>query len=249
MENFSLPQAQPFDFPEGDHGVLLIHGFTGTPAHMRLVGEGLRDNGFAVRGILLPGHGESPEAMGKSAWQDWVRCALEAAQEMRKRCRFFTVAGLSLGGCLALMAAEQMNVDACVSIAAPMKTIARFRSLAPAAALVHPMVHKRADGSRDSLRADYDIGYDSYPMSSVGDLSAVMRRARQHLSLITCPILTVQSRMDRTVTADSPDIIVNGVSSRVKEMLWLDHAPHVCTISPEYPKIVSGITEFLRRNG
>ena len=247
MQDFSLPQAQPFWFPEGDHGVLLIHGFTGSPSHMRLIGEGLRDKGFAVRGILLPGHGESPEAMGKATWQDWFQASREAAVDMRKRYPYFTVAGLSMGGCLALMLAEQMDADACVTIAAPMKTVAKFRSLAPIAALVHPVVNKRADGGRASLNADYDIGYDSYPLSSVAHLSAVMRQARQHLSLIRCPVLAVQSHGDKTVTPDSPDIILNGVSSEIKARLWLDEAPHVCTISPEYPKIVEAMTEFLRK--
>ena len=247
MQDFSLPQARPFDFPEGEHGVLLIHGFTGSPSHMRLVGEGLRERGFAVRGILLPGHGETPEAMGKATWQDWAQASREAAADMRAKYKYLTVAGLSMGGCLALMLAEQMEADACVSIAAPMKTTARFRSLAPVAAKVHPMVHKRADGSRSTLNADYDIGYDSYPLSSVAHLSAIMRKAKRDLALIHCPILVVQSHGDKTVTADSPDMILNGVSSAVKARLWLDDAPHVCTISPEYPKIVQAMDEFLRK--
>ena len=66
MQDFSSPQGKPFDFPEGNHGVLLIHGFTGSPGHMRPLGEKLREAGFAVRGILLPGHGESPEALSLS---------------------------------------------------------------------------------------------------------------------------------------------------------------------------------------
>ena len=74
-----------------------------------------------------------------------------------------------------------------------------------------------------------------------------MHRARRDLSLIRCPVLVIQSHGDKTVTPDSPDIILNGVSSGNKAQLWLDDAPHVCTISPEYPKIVSAITEFLRK--
>ena len=247
MQDFSVPQAQAFDFGTGEHGVLLIHGFTGSPAHMRLIGEGLRDNGFAVRGILLPGHGENPEAMAKATWQDWFRASREAAAEMRKQYRYLTVAGLSMGGCLALMLAEQMEADACVTIAAPMKTMTKFRSLASVAALVHPMVHKRADGSRASLINDYDIGYDSYPMQSVAHLSAIMRRARRDLSLVHCPVLVIQSHGDKTVTPDSPEIILDGVSSKIKAQLWLEEAPHVCTISPEYPRIVREMTDFLRK--
>ena len=247
MQDFSLPQAQPFEFPEGNHGVLLIHGFTGSPAHMRLIGEGLRDKGFAVRGILLPGHGETPEAMGKAAWQDWVRASREAAQEMRERYERLTVAGLSMGGCLALMLAEQMDADACVTIAAPIKTTNRFRAVAPAASLVCPMIRKKADGARDSLLAEYDIGYDSYPTASVHHLSVIIRKARQDLHLIHCPVLAIQSHGDKTVTADSPALILSGVSSAVKAQLWLNDAPHVCTISSEYPKIVEGMGDFLKK--
>ena len=63
MPDLSSPLAQPFFFPEGEHAVLLMHGFTGSPAHMRKLGEALHARGFAVRGILLPGHGGVPEDM------------------------------------------------------------------------------------------------------------------------------------------------------------------------------------------
>ena len=80
--NFSDPMAQPFYFPGDEHGVLLIHGFTGSCAHMRLLGEHLRDQGFTVRGINLPGHGSRPEDMAKCTWKDWLQAAKMAAAEM-----------------------------------------------------------------------------------------------------------------------------------------------------------------------
>ena len=43
MQDSILSPNEPFDFPEGDHGVLLIHGWTGCPGHMRLIGEGLHE--------------------------------------------------------------------------------------------------------------------------------------------------------------------------------------------------------------
>lgn len=50
----------------GEHGVLLLHGFTGSAAHMRPLGERLHSQGFTVMGINLPGHAQSMEAMGKT---------------------------------------------------------------------------------------------------------------------------------------------------------------------------------------
>lgn len=246
-ENFASPYAQPFDFPGGDHGVLLIHGYTGTVSQMRLVGEGLRDRGIAARGILLPGHGISPEALSRVTWRDWLSSARQAAEEMRGKYARFTVAGLSMGGCLALILAAQMDADACVAISAPMKTVNPFRNLAPLLSPVMPMICKRLDGPRDGLIHDYDFGYNCFPTASVRQLNAIIRLAYKSLPLIHCPLLVIQSHGDQTVTADSPRIILEGVHSAVKAQLWLDSAPHACTISPEYPKIVEGITAFLKK--
>ncbi|MBE5786444.1 MAG: alpha/beta fold hydrolase [Clostridiales bacterium] len=247
MDHLLSHLAAPFSFPQGEHGVLLIHGFTGSPAHMLPLGEALHKEGFAIQGLLLPGHGTSPRDMGQVGWQDWLQAARLAAREMAGKYGHFSVAGLSMGGVLALLLAQEMDLTACVSIAAPMKTLNRFRWLAPLGSLFHPMIEKQADGPRPGMDERYDVGYTAYPTKSVHDLSVLMGKARQHLSLIHCPLLAVQSRKDETVTPDSPEIILQGISSSVKASLWLEEAPHVCTISPEYPRIAQAITEFLRK--
>ena len=247
MPEYLSPLAQPFDFPEGEHGVLLIHGFTGSPAHMRKLGEELHRRGFAVRGILLPGHGTRPEDMRTVSWQDWLLTARQAAREMADQYPFFTAAGLSMGGVLALLLAEERELTACVSLAAPMETRNRFRHLALFGSVFHPMVHKRPKSGL-ALRVDpaYDVGYRSFPTKSTHDLNVLMGKARRHLSLIHCPMLAVQSHGDETISADSLDTILGGVSSEVKARLWLDEAPHVCTIAPEYLQIAEAMERFLR---
>ena len=242
----SSPLAQPFAYPQGEHGVLLIHGFTGSPAHMRLLGESLRDQGFAVRGICLPGHGTTPEDMLRCTWQDWLLSVRLAAREMAGQYRYVSAAGLSMGGVLALLLAEEMALTACVPISAPMGTANRFRVLAPVIAPFCPLLKKRVDPARAALVSGYDIGYEVTPTAALRHLSVLMRRARQHLSLIRCPVLAVQSRGDRVIAGDSLRIILDGVSSRKKAALWLEEAPHVCTISPEYPKIAAGMARFLK---
>jgi len=240
------PHARPFSFPEGDHGILLIHGFTGIPDHLRQMGEALHERGFGVRGILLPGHGTVPEDMARVSWQDWLLEVRTAAREMQASYPHFSVAGLSMGGVLALMVAQEMDVTACVPIAAAMKTTNQFRWAAPLAAPFYPMIGKKGAASRPSELSKGE-GYNYYPTKSVHDLSVLMRKARRNLSLIHRPGLAVQSRRDKTVTADSPQIILDGVSSQVKAMLWLKTSPHVCTNTPEYPLIVDAMEEFLRK--
>lgn len=244
MAEYLSPLAAPFAFAGDGHGVLLIHGYTGSPAHMLPLGEHLRDAGFSVRGILLPGHGTKMEDMRKTSWQDWVLSAREAAKEMREKHAFFSVAGLSMGGLLSLLVASEGTAYACVSISAPMRTHQHFRGLAPLLSAVYPTVHKRP--GRQDVDEKYNVGYDAFPTSSVHDLNVIIRLARQGLPLIRCPLLTVQSRKDETVTQDSPEIILREAGSEKKAALWLNDAPHVCTISPEMGKIADGMIRFLR---
>ena len=107
--DFSSPLCQPYEVRQGEHGVLLMHGFAGSAAHMRPLAEGLVQQGFGVRTINLPGHATTLEDMRRCSWQDWLNAAKEAFREMKEQYRFVSVTGLSMGGCLTLMIAEQSH--------------------------------------------------------------------------------------------------------------------------------------------
>ena len=110
--------ARPFFFEGGEHAVLLTHGFTGTPATVRYLGERLRDAGFTVQGICLPGHGTRLEDMRPVRWQDYLNAELTAVRELKEKYPYVSVCGLSMGGDLTLIAAEQMEVTSCIPISA-----------------------------------------------------------------------------------------------------------------------------------
>ncbi len=240
--------ARPFYLPGGEHAVLLTHGFTGTPAHMRPLGERLHQAGFTVQGILLPGHGTQIADMRKSDWQQWLKAELDAVHQLKERYGKVSVAGLSMGGDLSLIAAEQMEVAACIAISAPMKTQAKFTSLARPLSLFKPELQwKRGAGKRHDLLREYNIGYTGFPTARVYDLNYLMHLARRNLYSVTCPLMVVQSHDDHTISADSAQIIYDGAASGQKEMLWLDGVPHVCTISCELEHIAERMIAFLRR--
>lgn len=244
---FSLPQAQPFEMERGEHGVLLIHGFTGSPSHMRLIGEGLAEKGFSVKGICLPGHGTRPEDMKNVSWQDWLLHVRMAAKEMQKKYRHFSVSGLSMGGVLSLIMAQEMDVTACVPIAAPIRIFNPFRRVALLMSPFVPMIGWGPEQEETFDPNTYHIGYRRYPTKSVHDLSVLMDKAEKDLSLIHAPVLCVQSRMDKTVKPESAQMILDGVSSQRKGILWLETSPHVCTITDEKDKIIEAMTAFLRK--
>ena len=245
---FDREVCQPFFHQGGDHSVLLIHGFTGTCAHMRKLADELAQRGYTVRTINLPGHALSEDDMAKATWQQWLHAAKEAAYEMMQTSRYFTVCGLSMGGVLALLVAEQMKVHACVTLSAP--TQVKNRML-PFAGLASPFIRRIAWGPGGDRHAKqdkaYDFGYSGFPTVKGADLHKLIQLARRNLFSINCPILCVQSEADETIWEGSCDEILQNVSSEIRQKLWLRDVPHVITLSHELPSIVQAMDALMKR--
>lgn len=245
--DFSSEVCRPFELPGDDHGVLLIHGFTGSAAHMRLIGDALHGQGFTVVGINLPGHGVSMEAMAQTGWKDWLGAVRTHVAAMQERFAHVSVAGLSMGGVLALMTAQASNVTAVATISAPMAVRNPFIGLAGLLAPLKPRMMWGCDEDRlRKLDQRYDCGYPGFPTRCAADLNLLIRRARQDLHAVTCPLLAVQSHGDEVIAPDSAEVIMAGISSRKKGVLWLEDAPHVCTITSEYPRIAEAMGRLFR---
>lgn len=245
---------KPIDSPlakefllEGDRrGVLLIHGFTATPSQMLPLGRALNAEGYTVLGVLLPGHGTAIEDMEKRRWSDWLRASRDAFNVLAKKCDDIFVAGLSMGGILSLLLAEELPVRACVSIASPLRLKNRYAYLSW---LAGPFLRYQGwpkDPEKEAEReSEYHIGYPVTPVRKVPDLLRLARMAERGLANIKCPLLAVQPKKDDTVRQDSPKIILRGAAnSPWKEFLALEDSRHVCTVEPEFDKLYGAISKF-----
>lgn len=232
----------------GEDGILLMHGFTGSAAHMRKLADSLAGHSYTVLSINLPGHASTEADMAKCTWQDWLEAAKQAVLELKSHCSRVTVCGLSMGGVLAVLLAEQMQVDACVPISAPMAVKNKLLGLAGIAAPLIPRIAWGGGGEyHKGLDKAYDFGYSGFPTAKGADLNKLIKLARKNLFSIVCPILCVQSQHDETIWEGSADCILENVSSEIRQKLWLTGVPHVCTISPEAPAIADAIHRLMQQ--
>jgi carboxylesterase len=107
----SPPQARV------DGAFLLLHGFPGTPAEMRPLGEQLAETGWLAYGPLLPGFGAEIGKLGDTGSRDWLRAARQAGMTLRRRKRPLILCGYSLGGAIALNVAAAVRPDALILLA------------------------------------------------------------------------------------------------------------------------------------
>lgn len=245
--DFEHPNAQPFSLGGGEDACLLIHGFTGSPGHMRPLGEYLAERGFAVRGISLPGHASRIEDMNGPDWRAWLTCAREAADDLKKGHRHVYAAGLSMGGVLSLLLGEEKKADAVVSLASPMRIYAARDAFL--SRLIWPFVPYVPDKTfaSEGFLDEYDFGYDATPVRRVKDLTRLMRMAERGLGDLHCPLLIVQSHADGTVRPVSADILYARAASKRKELLMLERSPHVVTLGIEREEVFRRAGDFLAR--
>ncbi len=241
--------AKSFHFPGGRHGCLLLHGFTGSPGHVRYIGEKLANAGYTAFAPLLPGHGATLEQMRASNWLLWLDEARRGYQRLKAECDVVSVIGLSMGGTLALILAEEYPVDALVTLSAAIRLRARHTWAAPALALFRPYQRWEGEGPRpvktDFLHA-YDWGYEGMPVGKVGDLRKLIRIAERNLFAVVAPALIIQPERDETVHPDSARIIYGGIGSQDKELVMLGESSHVCTLDLERDRVLSLILKHLR---
>lgn len=213
-----------------DVGVLLVHGFTGTPASMRPWAHYLNQLGYTVSVPLIPGHGTSWHDLNHVAWQEWPKKVEEELAELRRNCRKVFICALSMGGgnSLYVAARHQGEIDGLI--------------------LVNPMIHipgvqikfvhiiSRIQKARASVGDDIkkpgvtEWGYDALPLKGVAQLYKYLKLSRAGLPSIKTPTLIFHSVDDHILPISNTEIIMKELGSSDKRRVELTNSYHVATL-------------------
>ena len=228
-------------------GVLVLHGFTGSPASVRPWAEHLNEAGYAVSVPRLPGHGTRWQDLNRTTYADWYAEAESAFEKLASDCDRIVVAGLSMGGCLALDLAARRGreVTGLVLVNPIVNSERRDVRLLPLLKYVVPALP--GIGNDIKKAGSDEVGYGRTPLRAAHSMFQAIRIVRSRLPEVTQPLLMFRSRTDRVVDPSSGRIILATVSSRDLEERVLEDSYHVATLDHDAPAIFEGTVEFIRR--
>jgi carboxylesterase len=226
----------PFYLPGGRTGILLIHGFTGAPPEMRLIGDHLHAAGLTVSAPLLPGHGSTPQEMNRCRWTDWTTHVEQAYRALSVECARVFVAGLSMGSLLALyLAAHQPGLPGVIAYS-PATWVAD--SLLPAASVARYVVKTRPKGNDTDLVDPAALAqlwsYDVNPVPAASQLYALILQVRRLLPQVVPPLLVMYSAGDRSIDPTSAERTYALAGSRDKKIVRLEESGHVITVDRQW---------------
>jgi carboxylesterase len=255
-------------FYEGNRvGILLVHGMSGTPVEMRYIANGFAREGYTVSCPQLAGHCETLEDLRRATWQDWYDSTQVALDKLAERCDHIFVAGLSMGGLLALRLAA-LNPDKVrgAMVYAPTlwldgwgvpwysrlfelvrqkwcADLMTFHERPPFGIKDHRLRALIADAldSGDPSKA----GFFSIPGGPMIELRWLVRDLKKRLSGIKQPVLLMHPREDDRADMRNSHYLQRNLGGRV-EMVVLEDSFHVITLDKQRDVVMQKSAAFAR---
>lgn len=253
MTERHLPATSPPAFHYAGHGanastgVAICHGFTGSPLSVLPWAEYLAGKGFAVSVPLLPGHGTTWQDLATRRWQDWYRTFERSYMDLAAATDTCFVAGLSMGGAIALRVAALHDVpgvalvnpglgfyDRRVKYVGALKYV--MRTTTP---IVEenptPVVTENGDYSRT-------------PLKSVHELKKLFGATTRALPQVKAPALVFKSAVDGVIPPSSVATIRRHIEPSRLKVVTLPKSGHVATLDVDAPTIFEESAGFFSQH-
>ncbi|PHA40187.1 carboxylesterase [Bacillus wiedmannii] len=241
-----LASPKPFIFEGGDRAVLLLHGFTGNSADVRMLGRFLEKKGYTCHAPIFKGHGVPPEELVHTGPEDWWQDVMEAYQLLKdKGFEKIAVAGLSLGGVFSLKLGYTVPVLGVVPMCAPMYI--KSEETMYQGILAYAREYKKREQKSPEQIEQEMLEFQKTPMNTLKALQQLIADVRNNVDMIYAPTFVVQARHDEMINTDSANIIYNGVESTLKDIKWYEDSTHVITLDKERDELHEDVYNFLEQ--
>lgn len=238
-----LDGAEEFFFKGSDIGILISHGFIGTPQSVRYIGEEFAKQGFTVLGPRLHGHGTHYYDLEECSNNDWFQSLEKGYQQLKQHCTSIFVIGQSMGGTLTLwLARRYQEIKGIVTVNAALEV--------PAYEYLKGKIEPRfLDESEPDIQAKdvFEIAYPKVPIKAIHELQNLMEQTPAILPEIRCPVLGIHSAVDHVVPPSNTDYILEHIGASKKDKLLLQNSFHVASMDYDKDLIVKSGTEFVHQ--
>ncbi|MGE6379169.1 alpha/beta hydrolase [Peribacillus muralis] len=235
--------AEHFFFPGNSIGILICHGFNGTPQSVRFLGESFAAKGFTVFAPRLSGHGTDEFEMEACHYQEWIQEVETAFAELKKRCTNVFAIGQSMGGALVIDLATKVACDGILTINAALQVpeYEKYRNKSVPRFILEGKPDIKADNVKE-------IAYDRVPIIAVNQLLTIMEHTDTQLQKITCPFMLFHSPEDHVVPDSCSHHIYETVLSDDKELISLDNSYHVASLDHDKDYIIATSYRFIQKH-
>ncbi|UCZ52617.1 carboxylesterase [Bacillus shivajii] len=241
-----VKQPEPFTLEGGNRAVLLLHGFTGNSADVRMIGRFLNGKGYTCHAPHMKGHGVPPEELVHTGPEDWWDDVVNAYNHLKEMGHDeIAVCGLSLGGVFSLKLGYTLPVKGIIPMCAPMYI--KSEETMYQGVLAYARKYKKWEGKSDEqIEAEMEK-FQETPMNTLKALQKLNQEVRENVNMIYAPTFVVQARHDEMINTDSANIIYDEVESEVKDLKWFEESGHIITLDKERDQLHEDIYAFLEK--
>ncbi|WP_164219546.1 alpha/beta fold hydrolase [Virgibacillus sp. YIM 98842] len=239
-----VKKPAPFTFEAGPRAVLLLHGYTGNSADVRMLGRYLEKKGYTSHAPIYRGHDQPPEELIRATPEEWwedVQGAYKYLQELGYK--EIAVAGLSLGGVLGLKLAYSQKTKAVIPMCSPMffdnetQLTHGYKEYAKE--------YKKLEGKEAAQINEEVDELMRNSSASFSRLGSFIESVKKNIDTIYTPTMVIQAKQDNMINTDSANYIYDHVETDHKSIRWYEEAGHVITLSKEKDQLHEDVYEFL----
>ena len=224
-----------------DRALLLLHGFSSSPAVFRHFMPFLSSCYDAILCPALLGHADSLEAFAAAKGNDWYTQAEENCKLLVNEFEQVDVMGLSLGGLLACHLSSQFNLHHLYLLAPALDLQFKLSQVLKLVKVLNWLKFSRIKNAAGNLYASQhcEIAYRQLPLTSIIEMLNLVQQFQ--FKLPTCPTDLFLGCHDKVVAswrvadrfADKTNINIH----------WLTNSAHVLPLDADIEKILACIKQ------